>query len=79
MAPRQPEEQTIFDQVLNLVENLMPEAQERLIEEMKLRWLRQSMDEADASLARGEVVSLEELDDHLDAVRQEIIDRQKVN
>ncbi len=36
MAQRKPEEQTTFDQVLKLVESLMPEAQEQLIDEMKL-------------------------------------------
>jgi hypothetical protein len=41
---------------------------------MKLQWLRRAIDEADESLARGEVVSLEELDNHLDAVRQKIIE-----
>jgi hypothetical protein len=37
MAQRKPEEQTTFDQVLKLVENLGMEAQEQLIEEMKLQ------------------------------------------
>lgn len=74
MSQRKPEEQTTFDQVLKLVKNLTPEAQEQLLEEMKLQWLCQAIDQADESLARGEVVSLEELDKHLDAVRQEIIE-----
>ncbi len=78
MAQRKPEEQTTFDQILKLVENFTPEAQEQLVEEMKLQWLRRAIDEADESLARGESVSLEELNEHLDAVRQKLIEeRQK--
>jgi RNA-binding protein YlmH len=77
MAQRKPEDQTTFDQVLKLVENLSPEAQEQLVDEMKLRWLRRAMDEADDSLEKGDTISIEELDEHLDAVRQEIINRQK--
>lgn len=78
MAQRKPEEQSTFDQVLKLVENLTPDAQEQLVEEMKLQWLRRAIDEADESLARGESVSLEELNTHLDAVRQKFIEeRQK--
>lgn len=73
MAQPKPEEQRTFDQVLKLVEDLTPEAQEKLIDEMKLQWLRRAIDEADESLARGETVSLEELNAHLDAVRQEFI------
>ena len=73
MAQRKPEEQITFDQVLKLVEHLTPEAQEELVEEMKLQWLRRAIDDADDSLARGEVVSVEELDQHLDAVRQRMI------
>jgi len=77
MAQRKPEEQSTFDQVLKLVENLTPEAQEQLVEQMKLQWLRRAIDEADESLARGEVVSQEELDEHLDAVRQKIIEERR--
>jgi len=77
MAQRKPEEQSTFEQVLKLVENLAPEAQERLVEEMKLRWLRRAIDEADESLKQGTTVSLEELDAHIATVRQEVIDRQK--
>lgn len=78
MAQRKPEEQTTFDQILKLVENFTPEAQAQLVEEMKLQWLRRAIDEADESLARGESVSVEELNAHLDAVRQKFIEeRQK--
>lgn len=56
MAQRKPEEQTTFDQVLKLVENLSPEAQEQLIEEMKLQWLRHELGKAEDELRRGEGV-----------------------
>lgn len=77
MAQREPEEQTTFDQVLKLVENLTPEAQEQLVEEMKLQWLRQAIDQAEVSLAQGKVVSQAELDNRLDAIRAEIQERHK--
>ena len=54
MAQRKHEEQTTFDQVLKLVENLTPEAQEQLIEEMKLQWLRCELGKAEEQLRRGE-------------------------
>ena len=43
-AQRKPDEQFTFDQVLKLVENLEPDAQEQLVEEMKLQWLRRALD-----------------------------------
>jgi hypothetical protein len=55
MAQRKPEDQTTIDQVLKLVKNLTPEAQEQLVEDMKLQWLRKAMDEAEdqsSSMAR---------------------------
>lgn len=76
-AQRKPDEQTTFDQVLKLVEHLTPESQEKLIDEMKLQWLRQAIDAADESLARGESVSVEELNAHLDTVRQKFIEEKQ--
>ena len=61
MAQRKPEEQTTFDQVLKLVENLTPEAQEELIEEMKLQWLRRELGKAEDELRRGEGVPGEQV------------------
>ncbi len=77
MAQRKPEEQTTFDQVLKLVEDLTPEAQEQLVDAMKLQWLRRALDEGEKASAEGRVVSLEELNQHLDSIRREIIERQK--
>jgi hypothetical protein len=61
MAQRKPEEQNTFDQVLKLVEDLSPEAQEQLVEEMKLQWLRNELGKAEAELRRGEGVSGEQV------------------
>jgi hypothetical protein len=54
MAQRKPEEQTTFDQVLKLVADLTPEAQERLIVEMKRQWLKRELQEGANQLDRGE-------------------------
>jgi hypothetical protein len=75
MAQRKPEEQATFDQVLKLVENLTPEAQEQLVEEMKLQWLRRALAEAEQSVAEGKVHTLEEVEARLDATRREILER----
>jgi hypothetical protein len=61
MAQRKPEEQATFDQVLKLVENFTPEEQDRLIEEMKLQWLRRELGKAEAELRRGEGVPGEQV------------------
>lgn len=67
-----------IDKILRLVEELSPEAEDELNEEMKLRWLRRAVKQADESLAQGKVFSQEELDRRLDAIHSEIIDGQKV-
>jgi len=77
MAQRKPEEKTTLDQVLKLADQLTPEEQDRLVEEMKLQWLRRALEEGEKDSAEGRVVSLEELNQHLDSIRQEIIERQK--
>ncbi len=76
-SQRKPEEQATFDQVLKLVENMAPEAQEQLINEMKLQWLRRAADQVEESLAQGNVYSQEELDSRLDTIRAQIAERQK--
>jgi hypothetical protein len=60
MAQPKPEEQNTFDQVLKLVENLTPEAQEQLVEEMKLQWLRRELGRDEEQLRRGEGIPAEE-------------------
>lgn len=62
MAQRKPEDQATFDQVLRLVENLPPEAQEQLVEEMKLQWLRRELAKAEVSATQGRVLTLDQLE-----------------
>lgn len=76
-SPSNPNEQSIFDQVLKITQDLVPEAQEQLIVEMKLQWLRRALDEGEKDSAEGRTVSLEELNQHLDSIHQEIVKRQK--
>lgn len=45
-------------------------------EETKLQWLRRALDEGEKDSVEGRTVSLEELNQHLDSIRQEIIRRQ---
>ena len=54
MAQLKREEQTTFDEVLKLVANLSPEAQEQLIEQMKRQWLQRELQEGVDQLDRGE-------------------------
>ena len=75
MAQRKPDERTTFDQVLSLVESLTPEAQESLVEEMKLQWLRQALAQAEKSVAEGKVYSEEEALARLDEHRREFLKR----
>lgn len=50
MVQRKPDEQITFDQVLKLVENLLPDAQVDLVEQMKLHWLRREPGKAEVEL-----------------------------
>jgi hypothetical protein len=61
VAQRKPEEQSTIDQVLKLVENLTPEAQEQLVEDMKLQWLRKAMDEAEESIKQHGTIPAQEV------------------
>jgi hypothetical protein len=54
MAQRKPEDGTTLDQILKLADQLTPEEQEQLLEEMKLQWLRRELGRAADSLDRGE-------------------------
>lgn len=78
MAQHRPEDNTTLDQVIKMADRLTPEEQEQLVEQIKLKWLRRAIDEADESLAQGRSVSLEELDKHIDSAKRKIIEeRQK--
>ena len=54
-------ERDSVEKVLKLFEQLSPEGQEQLVEEMQLRWLRRQMAKAEESLERGELVTGEEV------------------
>lgn len=54
MAQRKPEERMTLDQVLKLADQLSPEEQEQLVEQLKLQWLRRELGKAEDSLDRGE-------------------------
>jgi hypothetical protein len=77
MAQRKPKEQTTFDQVLKLVHQLTAPEQQRLLEQLKLEDLRREICKGIEASARGEVLSLEELNQRLDAKHVEILERQK--
>jgi hypothetical protein len=59
--------------VLKPVEHLTPEAQEQLVEEMKLQWLRRALGQAEKSVADGSVYSEEEALAKLDEHRREFL------
>ena len=48
------DDKTTLDQVLKLADQLTPEEQELLVEQMKLHWLRRELGKAAESLDRGE-------------------------
>ncbi len=79
MAQRKPEENVRIQQVLKLVHELTAQEQQQLLEQLKFENLRREIqigiDEAD----RGELISLEELNDRLDAKHAELLERQKQN
>lgn len=67
MAQRKPEEPTTFDHVLKLADQLTPEEQDQLVEQMKLHWLRRELGKAADSLDRGEGIPAEEVFTELEA------------
>lgn len=74
MAQQKPER---IDEILRLVDQLSPEEHDQLVEEMKLQWLRRALDEGEKDSAEGRVISLEQLEQRLDAKRREILESQK--
>jgi len=75
MAQHKPDEIATVDQVLALVSQLTPEEQDRVVEELKLQWLRRATGEAEKSVAEGRVHTLEEVEAQLDTTRREILER----
>ncbi len=73
----QPQEKPTVTQVLKLADQLTPEEQEELLGKLKLKELRREIQLGIDASNRGEVVSLEELNQRLDAKHAEILERQK--
>jgi predicted transcriptional regulator len=73
MAQQKSDERVAIEQVLKLVDQLSPAAREQLLGELKLQKLQRDLqtgiDEAD----RGELVSEEEVLDHLDTCRKKVL------
>jgi hypothetical protein len=60
MARPKPEKVS-FEEVLRLVDLLSPVEQDRLLEEMKLQWLRRALEEGEESLKRHGGLPAEEV------------------
>jgi hypothetical protein len=77
MAQRKPEEQVTLSQVLKLAHQLTPEEQSKLLAQLKIEELQRDLqvgiDEAD----RGQLISEEQVLQHLDHCHQEVTQRQK--
>jgi hypothetical protein len=56
MAQPKPEDRSKLDQVLKLVDQLSPEQQEQLVEQMKLQWLRREVQKGIDQADRGELI-----------------------
>ncbi len=76
MAQRKPEGNSKIQQVLKLIEELSAQEREDLMYRLKLEDLRREIQVGIDAADRGEVVSFEDLNRHLDAVRDEL-ERQK--
>lgn len=72
MAQRKPEDRTTVDQILKLVDQLTPEEQDQLVEQMKVQWLRRELGKAEDSLDRG---GGKPADDAFDAIIQRLENR----
>ncbi|HEY9772392.1 MAG TPA: hypothetical protein V6C81_01135 [Planktothrix sp.] len=60
MAKSDPSKQSAFEQVLKLARELAPEEQDRLVEQMKLDWLKREVQIGLDQLANGDWVDGEE-------------------
>jgi predicted transcriptional regulator len=56
VAQPKPEDRTQLDHVLKLVDQLSPEHQEQLVEEVKLQWLRREVQRGIEQADRGELI-----------------------
>jgi len=68
-------EKATLEQVLKLADQLTPEEQTKLMDELKLQWLRRAVGDAEKSVAEGRVHTLEEVEARIDETRREILER----
>lgn len=76
MAQRKPEENAKVQQVLKLVGELTPQERDEVLHQLKLQDLQRDIQIGLDAAERGDVVSLEELNEHLDAIQAKYFDRQ---
>lgn len=74
---REPEENVRVQQVLKLVDELKPQERDEVLYQLKLQDLRREIRKGIDAADRGELVTLEELNEHLDAIQQKYMERQK--
>ena len=77
MAQRKPEESAKVLQVLKLVDDLTAEERDELMYRLKLEDLRREIQVGLDASESGDVVSLEELNEHLDTLQAKYVKRQK--
>jgi hypothetical protein len=77
MAQRKPEENAKIQQVLKLVHELTAQEQQQLLEQLKFENLRREIQIGIDQADRGELISLEELNERLDATHAKLLERQK--
>ncbi len=77
MAQRIPEENVRAQQVLKLVDELTPQERYEVLYQLKLQDLRREIQIGLDAAERGDVVSLEELNEHLDVIQSKYLERQK--
>lgn len=77
MAQRNPNEKVTLAHVLKLVDQLTPQEQHELLDQLKLEDLRREIRKGIEASERGEVYSEEAVLAHLDSVRKDILERQE--
>jgi len=77
MAQRKPEENAKIQQVLKLVHELTAQEQQQLLEQLKFENLRREIQIGIDQADRGELISVEELNERLDATHAKLLERQK--
>jgi hypothetical protein len=77
MAQRKPEESVKVQQVLKLVDELTSEERDEVLYRLKLEDVRQEVQIGIDQADRGELISLDELNQMLDATHARLLESQK--